>query len=81
MRKALAEVAGAAGAAALSEKGQRTTLAALDGAELVIRGQLAMESPGQLRLLLPSFVFLITLPILQQREALALSRRVGELIE
>jgi hypothetical protein len=81
MRKALAELAGAAGAASLAEQRQLTTRTALDGAELMIRGQLAMKSPEQLRLLLPSFVFLIVLPILQQDEALAISRRVGEMVE
>lgn len=81
MRQALAELAGAIGVESLDRERQRAVQAALDGAELVTRGQLAMESPEQLRILLPSFVFLVSLPIVEQDEALALSRRVGALVD
>jgi hypothetical protein len=81
MRAALAEVARAGGAGSLEEPKERGVLAALDGAELVTRGQLAVGSPEQLRVLIPSFIFLVVLPILQQDDALALSERAKQLIE
>jgi hypothetical protein len=55
--------------------------AALDGAELVIRGELVRGNADRLADLMPSFVFLVTLPIVDQDEALALSRRAAELVE
>jgi hypothetical protein len=81
IRQALAELAAAVGVGALDDDRQRTVLAALDGAELVTRGQLALGRPEQLRMLLPSFVFLVALPIVEQDEALSLSRRAGELVD
>lgn len=79
MRKALAELASAAGGGSLDDQRRQLAHAALDGAELVTRGQVALGRAQQLRTLLPSFVFLIALPIVQQDEALSLSRRAGEL--
>lgn len=81
LRLALAELASAAGAGSVEESSERMVKAALDGAELVIRGQLAMGSPQQLRVLLPSSIFLITLPIVEQDDALAISSRAVDLIE
>jgi hypothetical protein len=54
--------------------------AALDGAEMVMRGELVSGGAGRLPRLLPSFVFLVALPIVEQDRALALSRRTSELI-
>ncbi len=54
---------------------------ALDGAELVMRGELIRGNGTRLGALMPSFVFLVTLPIVHQDEALDLSRRTAELIE
>jgi hypothetical protein len=81
VRQALADLANAVGVETLDAEQQRTVSAALDGAELVTRGQLAMGRPEQLRVLLPSFVFLVALPIVEQDEALSLSRRAGELVD
>jgi hypothetical protein len=81
MRAALAEVAEAAGAGSLAQPRERAVIAALDGAELVTRGQLAVGRPEQLRGLLPSFIFLLALPIMQQNDALATSERARNLIE
>lgn len=81
IREGLAELARAVGVESLEVEQQQTVLAALDGAELVTRGQLALGRPEQLRLLLPSFVFLVALPIVEQDQALSLSRRVGELVD
>lgn len=54
--------------------------AALDGAEIVMSGELVRGGVGRLPRLLPSFVFLVALPIVEQDRALALSRRTAELI-
>ena len=55
--------------------------AALDGVEMVIRGELVRGNAGQLPALMPSFVFVVTLPIVKQDEALTLSQRTSELIK
>ena len=55
--------------------------AALDGAELAVRGELVNGSTGGLRRLMPSLVFLVALPIVEQDRALELSRRTEELVE
>jgi hypothetical protein len=81
MRLALAELACDAGAGSLKGASERMVVAALEGTELVVRGQLAMGSPQKLRVLLPSFIFLITLPIVEQDDALAISGRAVDLIE
>lgn len=53
--------------------------AMLTGAELVMRSELARG--GRLSALMPSFVYLVALPTVDQDEALELSRRTSELIE
>jgi hypothetical protein len=57
-----------------------TVRTVLDGAETVIRGELVAGRGDRLPRLLPSLVFLVALPIVQQDRALALSRRTAELI-
>lgn len=52
----------------------------LDGAEFVMRGQILIGGIGRLWDLLPSFVYLVTVPIIGQEEALGLSRRTAELL-
>jgi hypothetical protein len=81
MRRGLARVAAAAGAAKPESAPMRGVCAALDGAELVIRGELVSGNAERLPSLMPSFVFLVTLPIVEQDEALELSRRTSQLIE
>jgi hypothetical protein len=81
VRRGLAKVAAAAGATRSEDADQSAVSAALDGAELVMRGELARGNATQLPALMPSFVFLITLPIVEQDEALDLSRRTSELID
>lgn len=46
-----------------------------------MRGELARGNANQLPALMPSFVFLVTLPIVEQDEALNLSRRASELLD
>jgi hypothetical protein len=77
----LAKVVTAVGAERRKSAPQSEVDAALDRAELVIRGELAGGNAEQLPALMPSFVFLVTLPIVKQDEALYLSRRTSELIE
>jgi hypothetical protein len=55
--------------------------AALDGADLVMRGELVNGNDDWLPRLMPSFVFLVVLPIVDQDRALEISRRCAELIE
>jgi hypothetical protein len=81
MRQALVDFAAGAGAGALIEERQRAVRTALDGAELVIVGQLTMGRGQELHALLPSLVFLIALPIVRQDAALKLSRRAQQLAE
>jgi hypothetical protein len=54
--------------------------AALDGSEMVMRGELVNGRGEQLPKLMPGFVFLVALPIVDQDRALELSRRATELI-
>jgi hypothetical protein len=53
--------------------------ALIDGAEMVMRSELAAGNPPTT--LMPSFVFLVTLPLVDQDEALELSRRTASILE
>jgi hypothetical protein len=48
---------------------------------MVMRGELVRGNGEKLASLLPDFVFLVTLPMVEQAEALKLSRRAAELLE
>jgi hypothetical protein len=63
------------------ESPPRAVLTALDGAALVTRGELVQGNAERLPQLMPSFVFLVALPIVEQDRALELSRRMSELVE
>ena len=75
MRRGLAAVAAALGAAKLEGVPRGAVCAALDGAELVMRGELVSGNAAQLPSLMPSFVFLVALPIVEQGAALELAHR------
>lgn len=79
MREGLARIAAALG---FDGKGERARIVAvaLDGAEMALRGELVSGNADQLPQLLPSLVFLITLPLVDQDRALELSHRTAELI-
>jgi hypothetical protein len=81
MRRGLARVE----AAIRAQKPERAPAwgagAALDGVELVMRGELMSGNAQQLPSLVPAFVFLVSLSITEHDEALDLSRRASELIE
>lgn len=55
--------------------------AALDGAEIVMRGELLMGNAGNLPALMPAFVFLVALPVAGQDRAVAVSKRAARLLE
>jgi len=79
LRISLARLSTALGAG-VAGRGGRAVEAALDGAEMVVRGELVSGNADQLERLMPSFVFLVALPVVEQDRALALSRRAAELI-
>jgi hypothetical protein len=79
IRRSLERIAAAVGGREGSS--MRGVAVALNGAELVIRGELLTGNAARLPGLIPSFVFLVTLPIVEHDEALDLSRRASELIE
>jgi hypothetical protein len=81
IRRRLERVAAAVSAGGEPRSPDRAVAAALDGAELVMRGELVCGRRARLATLMPSFVFLVTLPIVEQDEAIELSRRTSALIE
>jgi hypothetical protein len=81
LRQGLARIAAAVSGAVPGDGPQRSVGGALDGAELVMRGAMASGNAEQLPSLMPSFVFLVALPIVKQDRALELSHRTSELLE
>lgn len=81
MRRGLAKVAAAAAAAHPGGSPSAGAGAALDGVEMVMRGELVSGNAEHLPSLMPGFVFLVALSIVEQDEALDLSQRTSELIE
>jgi hypothetical protein len=82
MRLGLARLAAAVGAGAPPTGAPKSAVrVALDGVELVMRGELIRGNGTQLGALMPSFVFLVTLPMVEQDEALELSQRTSDLVE
>ncbi len=81
VRRALAKVAAALDGEGSEGTSGRAVGAALDGAEMVMRGELVRGNAAQLPALMPSFVFLVALPMVDQDRALELSQRTSELIE
>jgi hypothetical protein len=82
IRRGLAKIAAAALDGDEPADGRESAVgAALDGTELVMRGEMVMGNAGRLPALLPGFVFLVTLPVVDQSRALELSRRASTLVE
>jgi hypothetical protein len=79
LREALAKIAAAVGAKT-EDPDVWPVWSALDGAEMTIRGELVHDQAERLPQLMPSLVFLVVLPIVDQDKALELSRRTTELI-
>lgn len=78
-RRSLARIAAALGVGRSKAISETTYQALLDGAALVMRNELAAGHP--VKDLMPSFVFLISLPLVDQDKALELSRRTSTLLE
>jgi hypothetical protein len=79
-RRSLTQIAAALGADKPEhEQGRRTVRMLIDGAELVMRGELA--AGNQVIGVIPSFVYLVALPMVEQDEALELSDRAATLLE
>jgi hypothetical protein len=81
IRQSLARLAANAAGESQRSLFESAVAAALDGAEMVVRGELVRGQGEHLPALLPSFILLVTLPIIEHDEALALSQRASELIE
>jgi hypothetical protein len=81
VRRGLAKVAAALGGEGSEGASGSAVGAALDGAEMVMRGELVSGNGAQLPALMPSFVFLVTLPVVDQDRALELSKRTARLVE
>jgi hypothetical protein len=80
LRGGLAKIAAAVGGQG-EDPPRRAVSTALDGAEMVVRGELLSGNREKLPRLMPSFVFLVALPIVDQDRALELSQRTEELLE
>lgn len=82
LRGALASLASAAqDSGDGGRNSEAAVIAALDGAELVMRGEILLGNGARLSALVPSFAFLATLPVVGKERSLTLSRRVAELLE
>jgi hypothetical protein len=81
IRESLAMVAAAIAPAPLEGSTRKAVVSALDGAEVVMRGELLRGNALRLLPLMPSFVFLVTLPVAEHDRAYELSRRTSELID
>ena len=81
VRSGLAKVAAALGSESLEGASRSAVGAALGGAEMVMRGELVSGNAARLPALMPSFVFLVALPVVDQDRALELSRRTERLVE
>jgi hypothetical protein len=81
MRRGLAKLGAALSDGNSEGAGGIAVGAALDGAEMVTRGELVRGNAGQLPALMPSFVFLVALPLTDQDRALELSQRAQQLVE
>jgi hypothetical protein len=80
LRAALVRMA-AALSTDLEEARLRRVRVAIDGAEMATRGELLAGNAWHLPRLLPSFIFMVALPIVEQDLALKLSQRAAELID
>lgn len=81
VRRRLGTMVAAVGAARLEGVPLTAVCTALDGAELVMRGELVSGNVARLLEMMPSFVFLVTLPVVEHDEALDLSQRTQALVE
>lgn len=78
VRQDLAKVAAALDGTGRSKSAVGATL---DGVEMVMRGELVSGNGRQLLGLMPSFVFLVALTVVDQDRALRLARRTEEILK
>jgi hypothetical protein len=64
-----------------SDAAERAVLGAVAGAEFVMRSEVLNGRADRLGELLPSFVFLVTLPVLGKEEALKIAGRAEQLLD
>jgi hypothetical protein len=81
IKRKLFQIATAASVVKIEGPPPDAVSAALDGAEMVMRGELVSGNADRLLSMMPSFVFLVTVPVVEHGQALALSRRTAKLIE
>jgi hypothetical protein len=82
VREALARLAYAAQRAGDAEDEESPAVrAALDGAELLMRREIAMKRESAIGEHLPSFAFLVVIPALGRAGAMEISRRAEELLD
>jgi hypothetical protein len=82
LREALAKLAWIAnGEGEGDEREKQAVRAALDGAELVMRAEIASNRPERIGSHLPGFAFTVTFMGLGRDRAIELSRRAAELVE
>jgi hypothetical protein len=79
MREELARLAHAAQGDD-GRQSERAVQAALDGAELVMRSEIAAQRPEMIGIHLPGFTFMVALPGLGHEGALKVSQRTVELL-
>ena len=81
LRKALARLAAGLGGSATGPDPAGAVRATLDSAEMLIRGELIRGNEAGLAKLMPSFVYLVALPLVGQDRALRLSERTEALVD
>jgi len=81
VRRGLAKIAAALNGEGSEGTSEKAVSAALDGAEMVMRGELVSGNAARLPTLMPSFVFLVTLPVVDQDRAIELSRKTARLVQ
>jgi hypothetical protein len=80
LRGALVRIAATLGTG-LEDAQLRRVRVAIDGAEMATRGELLTGNAWHLPRLLPSFIFMVALPIVEQDLALKLSQRAAALVD
>jgi hypothetical protein len=80
LRRSLAKLAAALDSEGTGDGPRQEVGGALDGVELVLRGELINGNLALLPTLMPGFVFLVALSVVDQDKALELSKRTRTLV-
>jgi hypothetical protein len=81
LRTYLARIAAALGRGELDFSHPLIPQMVLDGAEMMMRGEIIKGNRERLAQMMPDFVFLVAMPGVDQDRALELSRRTSDLIQ